>query len=280
MANNAQEVETQIWQALAECTDADELRHLVFGKDKLLHQYLQLSTNSIDGRTEIINLVFQRLQDLRFDESKDEEFANWKRVRASIEHENTLVNHRLSWLFSSQAFLFTAFALVFNTWKGNSGGSGTGSHFPYLLGIISVVGILICISIQDGLNKAENQLRILDKWWHREWDSNSGQYKSWTNINERNLALKGKSLKHPPLQGDTSPAPWVSWFQSPVIPVLFLMAWALIIVLIVFDLSSPVATFLTKNGLLVLSYVIVAIVVLLIKETVDRSSDRGYRNLD
>jgi hypothetical protein len=270
MANTPQEVEAQILEALASCTDADDLRDVVFGKGKLLDQYLQISPNNIDNLREVVDQVFQRLQDLRFDEFKDKEFANWRRVRASVEHENTLVNHRLSWLFSSQAFLFSAFILVFNAWKSSSGGLATGSHFPYLLSIISIVGILICLSIQRGLNAAEDQLRALDKWWHRELDK-SGQYIVWKTRKERNDALEKKSLKHPPLQGFIRYVWWDRWLTYSVVPAFFLMAWALIVILIIFDLSSPVVTFLAKQGLLILSYVIVGVVVLVVKEVINRT---------
>ncbi|BBO33243.1 hypothetical protein [Lacipirellula parvula] len=48
-----------------------------------------------------------------WDEFHDIAIVNWKRIRTSIEHENLLVNHRITWLIASQAFLFAAFALIF-----------------------------------------------------------------------------------------------------------------------------------------------------------------------
>lgn len=35
-------------------------------------------------------------------------------IRSEIEHEDQLINHRLSWLVSSQSFLLTAFAISVN----------------------------------------------------------------------------------------------------------------------------------------------------------------------
>ena len=35
-------------------------------------------------------------------------------LRGEIEHEDQLINHRLSWLVSSQAFMLTAFAITLN----------------------------------------------------------------------------------------------------------------------------------------------------------------------
>jgi hypothetical protein len=264
------DVESKILQVLITSANADNLRNEMFGSGKLLDQYLQLPNTNIDEFTKIFDKVLQRLQDLRFDEFKDEELVNWRRIRTSVEHENILINHRLSWLFSSQAFLFTTFILVFNAWKANPGGQAAGSHFPYLLSIISVVGIFICVSIQRSLNSAEEQLRDLDKWWHREWDNQSGDYRVWTDRKSRVSALKQKSLKHPPLQGFIRHAWWDRWFTYSIIPALFLVAWALIIALIILDLSSPVVNFMNERGLLVISYVGVAVAALAIKEAISR----------
>jgi hypothetical protein len=267
----SEEVKREILSACAASTDADNLRHLVFDSGQLLEQYLQFTPIDYNDLRELINQVDQRFQDLRFDEFKDEEFANWKRVRASVEHENTLVNHRLSWLFSSQAFLFTAFILVFNAWKSGGKDLATVSHFPYLLSIISIVGILICLSIQRGLNSAEDQLRALDKWWHRgAWDSQLNQHSVWKTRQERDLALRLKLLKHPPLQGFIRYAWWDRLFTYSVVPAFFLVAWALIFILIIFDLSSLVITILNKQGLLILSYIIFGIVLLVLRELIDR----------
>lgn len=267
MASNAKEVETHIWQALAECTDANELRNAVFGRDKLLDQYLQLAPDQVDEIKELLDKVLQRIQDLKFDEFRDEEFANWRRIRSLIEHENILVNHRLGWLLSSQAFLFTAFTLVFNVWKNSA--SNAGNQPLYLLSIISTVGILICLSIQRGLNAAEEQLRALDKWWYREGDEKSG-YRTWKTRKERDSAEKNRIVRHPPIQGFIRYVWWDRWLTYSVVPTVFMIAWALIIVLIVFDLSSPVSSFLSKQGFLFFSYVVVALVALAIREAINR----------
>lgn len=42
-------------------------------------------------------------EDENWDEFHDVDIVNWKRVRSALEHENLLVNHRLTWLLSSQA---------------------------------------------------------------------------------------------------------------------------------------------------------------------------------
>jgi hypothetical protein len=42
----------------------------------------------------------------------DEEALRW--TRHKLEHENDLVNHRLSWLATSQAFLVAAYVIRFD----------------------------------------------------------------------------------------------------------------------------------------------------------------------
>lgn len=39
---------------------------------------------------------------------------HYKIIRAQIEHEDNLINQRLSWFVTSQSFLFTAYALLLN----------------------------------------------------------------------------------------------------------------------------------------------------------------------
>jgi hypothetical protein len=39
--------------------------------------------------------------------------AQWKLVRSAIEHENTLVSHRVSWFLATQLFLFAGFSSIF-----------------------------------------------------------------------------------------------------------------------------------------------------------------------
>lgn len=254
---NLEEVKEQILLAIATSTSAEQLRYSVFGNNKLLQQYLQRSPVNFDELKEIMNQVELRLQDLQFNSLKDEELANWNRIRKSIEHENILINHRLTWLLSSQAFLFTAFTLIFNAWNNSLTSASKAGQF-FFLNIIALVGILICIFIQRGLNSAEDQIRALDRWWHREFDAESAKYRSWTNKQERETCLNNRYWKHPPLQLFVQYARWHRWITYSVVPTIFLFAWVIILIVIVLDPSIPVLNFLTKSGLLILSYLGVA----------------------
>ena len=77
----------------------------------------------------------------------------WKLARSAIEHENSLVNHRMTWFVASQAFLFSAFVLLFL-----AGSKGDLAIFapllPYFLGAIGLFGAYVCLVTQDGLSRA------------------------------------------------------------------------------------------------------------------------------
>lgn len=111
----------------------------------------------------------RKLPDLAtWDEFHDDEIVDWKRCRSAIEHENTLVNHRLSWLFASQAFLFAAFGVLFNSWKNPSANCSQPPTYTYqiLLATTAITGMLVCLAIQQSLYGAESQIILIDRWWY------------------------------------------------------------------------------------------------------------------
>jgi hypothetical protein len=232
MGNTPQEIEVEIWQAVAECSNPNDLRDKFFGKGNLLSQYLQLSQGNANNAKAIIEQVIERLRELSFDEFKDVEIADWKRVRSAIEHENMLINHRLSWLFSSQAFLLAAFTFSFKELAK--------TEVPYALPIaIAVFGIALCIQFQRGIKSAENQLRELDKWWYRTCDD-KGVCTSWVNYADRERRNEKRLSKHPPLQGWSSGGArfWDRWFTYSYCPAFFASAWMLFIFLIMIEASN------------------------------------------
>jgi hypothetical protein len=84
--------------------------------------------------------------------------------RSRIEHEDTLILQRLSWLMASQSFLFTAYAIVTNglTNPPAAGENIFVNHLATLVRIIPIVAILnsllIFVSILAAL-KAIRELR-------------------------------------------------------------------------------------------------------------------------
>jgi heme/copper-type cytochrome/quinol oxidase subunit 4 len=165
-----------------------------------------------------------------WDEFHDEEIVDWKRCRQAIEHENQLVNHRLSWLFASQGFLFAAFGAIWNGWKYSA--STRDSTDPitsiFVLMIICFVGIVVCAGIQKSLLEAEMQLASLDKWWYFSGDCNTGS--TYHSIGERERLQGIRDAMHPPLQGGVHVrGNFLSrLFSFTNTPSWFIVAWVLI----------------------------------------------------
>lgn len=81
-------------------------------------------------------------------------------VRQQVEHEDNLLNHRLTWLMTSQSFLFAVYAIQY--------AAPTGGPAAYLFQVIPVVGIvcagLIYLSVVAAVGALENlRLSFEDK---------------------------------------------------------------------------------------------------------------------
>ncbi len=76
--------------------------------------------------------------------------ARLKEIRSMLEHENNLIDHRLTWMGTLQGLLFTAFAVLTTDGK---------HYFPTL--IISIVGVVSCISVAYSLYWSNKELEKL-----------------------------------------------------------------------------------------------------------------------
>src|SRR5260221_117650 len=81
-------------------------------------------------------------------------------VRRQIEHEDSLVVNRLSWLMGSQAFLFTAYAIVVNGPVIPRNAVFTTKQ-DHLLSIIPLLGVGCCALIYAGVLAASMAMRRL-----------------------------------------------------------------------------------------------------------------------
>ncbi len=93
--------------------------------------------------------------------TKAEKYAS--AIRAMIQHEDTLINHRLTWFLVFQGFLFTALGIV---WQGVFSNGIKPDLF--LIGItvmIAIVGSLSALATKQGVNSAvEAILKLHEKW--------------------------------------------------------------------------------------------------------------------
>lgn len=155
-----------------------------------------------------------------WDEFHDIHIVNWKRVRAAMEHENQLVNHRLTWFLSTQAFLFAAFALTFQA--STQSKPEQQSFYQFVLAGFSLTGILVGIYIQRPLRTAELAHNSLRNWWHISIE----------------YPHSPEAQRHPPICGE-SPSWRDNWFPQSIFPLLFVAAWILFIVGILKDRLQP-----------------------------------------
>jgi hypothetical protein len=116
---------------------------------------------------ECLQVTLQPEQE-NWDEFHDVDIVNWKRVRSALEHENLLVNHRLTWLLSSQAFLFAAFAIIFQESAKNDVDPNRRVLYQFILAGLSITGVLVAFYIQRPIRTAEIQHENLVKWWRMQ----------------------------------------------------------------------------------------------------------------
>jgi len=94
-------------------------------------------------------------------------------VRARIEHEDSLIVQRLSWLVASQSFFFTAYAIVTNGLASQPQSIRT--HFmeqlELLFRLIPVVAALTCILIYVSILAAVASMRRLRKAYRSRFAS-------------------------------------------------------------------------------------------------------------
>jgi hypothetical protein len=124
-----------------------------------------------------------------------------------IQHENTLVHQRLTWLFTLQGLLFGATSFI---WKIS----------PLLVIIISFVGLISCISIGYSLGRGDKAIRNL-----------------LTIAREYKKKLP-KEMNFPPTIGSRRAA--IMWLlPGRLLPFILVIAWILIIIIVV--IHGPLA---------------------------------------
>lgn len=142
--------------------------------------------------------------DKEWDEFKDPNFANWKRVRMAIEHENILTNARMNWLLSAQGFLLGAYVLVFSATTRD--GFAEPKIFESALVLYGLVfaGMLVSFFLSGGIRAAYDQHNRLKEWW-------------WIQVGIQNSY-------HPPICG-FEPLIWRWTIQYYHFPKFFVPVW-------------------------------------------------------
>lgn len=199
----------------------------------------------------ILNLMYKTKysNNNQWGELYDREFADWKRVRGAIEHENMLINQRLTWLFLSQTVLLTAFISVFVEWSKVKESSffdltkkikdpalyrlseiresvlPDESIYIILFWIIGILGFVISIHTCRITISAVIQINKLERWWYGERD--------WKVLSKPEKLLASDICKdeeliirsHPPLKGRPLNLIGKHLINAETIPVFFLIMW-------------------------------------------------------
>jgi hypothetical protein len=200
----------------------------------------------------------KRQDDDDWDEFHDIHIVNWKRVRAAMEHENQLVNHRLTWFLSTQAFLFAAFALTFQASIQSK--PEKQSFYQFVLAGFSLTGILVGIYIQRPLRTAELAHDSLRNWWH-------------ISIGHPNST---EAQRHPPICGE-SPSWRDRWFPQSFFPMLFVAAWILFILGVLKDILWPYGNVIGTIALVIVCVIGIYVLGIMMgrRQSENRSSRRN-----
>lgn len=165
----------------------------------------------------------KRPGDADWDEFHDDEIVDWKRVRSAIEHENELTNHRLTWLLTSQGFLFAAFALIFQASTKTDVKDELRIFYYYILAGFAATGIIISFYLWLLLQGAEIQHEKLRTWW---------------------LKRPKDDFRHPSICGDPK---WTNRiFPTSGLTFLFVVSWIIFIVVTLNDLIKPYANIIVQ----------------------------------
>lgn len=211
-----------------------------------------------------------------------EEIENWRRIRAAIEHENTLVNHRLTWLLGSQTILFAGFGVVFAVDDGKRWSSDLSTLI--LLTAISFVAIVISVNIRRQINLAAKQLAHLDAWWHAQ-SNDERQFIEKADEDSLHATRRLRLTSHPPLQLREPQSFWLDELIR--IENVFIICWLLVFAFVLFEpLCRSLDISLTRFGRiqdpfnsfkLVFSIVAIILVPKLLKHDFDSRSSRSSR---
>jgi hypothetical protein len=202
----------------------------------LIHKMVPEALRS-EPHPEVIKIVIDALHKqteiVRHDEFRDMRVTDWKRVRAAIEHENTLVNHRLTWLLTSQGFLLAGFGAIYK--------SGLNTIYDLvILAIIAIAGIASSYRILIEIAAAHDQLSKLDQWWHETHGAVNYEFDQ----EPRKTAYEWLRKRHPDIQRRSDRESWYDRFLK--IELIFIVTWILIIFGVI---TKPLTSMWTKISL-------------------------------
>jgi hypothetical protein len=165
-----------------------------------------------------------------WEESKDPLICDWKRVRRQIEHEDTLINHRMTWLWTSNSLFLVSMAGILHAIP--AGATTTVSALLVVTAIfLPVAAAVACLSLMRAIKAAMAQIGTLCRWW------------------DDRVKLAGSDPKsHPPLIGLDSQVAY-RFFVAVVVPAVMALFWTFVflyvtVVYAVLEQSEPLRSIL------------------------------------
>jgi hypothetical protein len=153
-----------------------------------------------------------------------ESLAQWKLVRSAIEHENTLISHRVTWFLATQLFLFAGFSSIFVKAIEKDSLFGSAKVYSAFV-IISCIGIWICILAWANMRAAGKMIGRLRDWWIMNCHPKNKDFEKW----RQSVQFNGtKSL--PPVNGMFTDNLLVC-FSEKRLPAAIAMCWLLLLVM-------------------------------------------------
>ncbi|HLX87825.1 MAG TPA: hypothetical protein VKR22_05165 [Acidimicrobiales bacterium] len=124
--------------------------------------------------------------------------------RRQVEHEDELINHRISWLVSSAAFLFAALALISTSKAADGPLSSTGFRWVLLI-LVQALGLSMAVLVQIAVAAAHGRLNKLhlDFISQHEQDPTASEFPSVTCDDIRG------NPNHSQLRRGRVPATWI-----------------------------------------------------------------------
>lgn len=236
-----------------------------------------MEKRSIDAMANDANSLYEQLHDdkglkwteLSASEFHNRELINWRRARSIIEHENLLVNYRITWLLLSQGALLGAFATLYVKMTETNGVIDIG----ITLIILASLGLASAFNVFNHLKNADTQLQRVTLWWYQEAFTafNNGK-------NDEAKAIFDKmNEKHPPLHfrrdlesilgRDKGIFRW-NVVETQALPLYFIFLWVSLIIAVlvrqVFPESIEKISYFMTHTVVPLGWTLVLVCVLVL----------------
>ncbi len=182
------------------------------------------------------------------DEGKIPKIVDYKRIRSAIEHENSLIDKRMTWLLGSHGFLLAAFGLFLR--EGGSPNTGFSLHsrgeISAILYAVAMIGFLVCLCIAVSVKCATLQICRLEEWWYANYQILRAKLRTFDSEQQAYDYVRHRLADYsyereiendqPPINGIFTGG-FVRIFSISGLPWYFLMLWLSLIV-VVTDLST------------------------------------------